>query len=233
MTGNSNGMSIRVMAGASAQPGLDDVAAAFLRDTGHPVEILYNTGARGRQRIETGEPFDVIVLAEDSLKAHLADRVEAGTASLGSAGGIGVVVRIGAPLPDIASADSMKRELLAADAVLFTSEMTGQYIEKMIERLGIREQVMAKAVRSDNPIDHIRKVAEGRGRDIGFLPFNAARRCHGRELILVGPLPPEIQYSYQLVAATLLAGANREVARQFVEFCGGPGRALLAPYGFK
>src|ERR1700726_1842047 len=63
--------------------------------------------------------------------------------------GIGVVVKAGAPLPDISSVEAFKRTLLAAKSVAYIDPAAGGssgiYVGRLWERLGTAAAINAKA----------------------------------------------------------------------------------------
>src|SRR5262249_2485961 len=58
--------------------------------------------------------------------------------------GVGVVIRDGAPKPDISTTDALKRALLEADSVIYNRASSGLYIEGLLQRLGLAEKIQAK-----------------------------------------------------------------------------------------
>jgi molybdate transport system substrate-binding protein len=223
---------ISVMSGGAAEPGLDFVAAAFRKKTGHTVRITYNIGTQAIKRMDAGEVVDVVVATSDSIGQNFrpAGKVEAGGVSIGRVG-LGVMVRPGAPLPDLSGAEALKRTLLQADSLLYTIEASGLRIDEMIRKLGIHAQVEARIERFQNGPDLIDRVLKGKGREFGFLPITAILKQKDTGLTLVGPLPAEVQHYLELVAVPSTHTANREVAWEFVRFCGEQGKPLLAAHG--
>ena len=71
--------------------------------------------------------------------------------------GIGVAVREGAPKPDISSVDAFKSMLLSVKSVTYAPEgATGEHLAKVLDRLGIAEQVKAKT--KPNAPDRVAQV---------------------------------------------------------------------------
>jgi len=222
------GMEISVLSGGAAEPGLDLVAAAFQKETGHAVRIAYNMGAEGPRRMDAGDVFDVVVGGSRSLTGRLAGRVEAGAVNIGRVG-LGVMVRPGAPMPDISSAEALKRALLEAECVLYTTGTSGVYIERMLGKLGIFEQVEAKTTRFPHGPELMDRVLAGTGREFAFLPvtFIQSRKA----VKFVGPLPEEVQHYIEFMAVPTLQSRNKEAAWAFVRFCAGAGKPLLVANG--
>ncbi len=225
---------ITVLSGGSAEPGLDFVAAAFQKETGHAVKIAYNLGAEGRKRMDDGVVFDVVVQSSETLKRNfrVTGKVEEGGISIGRVG-LGVMVRPGAPLPDISSAEALKHAVLEAQSILYTTETSGQHIEGMLKKMGIFEQAEAKTTRYPHGPELMDRVLRGQDKEFAFLSINAIRTYKEKGLVLVGPLPEEVQYYYDFVAVPSTNSTNKEVAWQFVRFCGGPGKPLLVANGIK
>ena len=138
---------ITVLSGGAIEPGLKAEAAAFEKQTGHKVEITFNTTPQMRKRVDDGGTFDVIVAPPEALAEFArAGKVEAGGVSLGRVGS-GVAVRQGAPMPAIATADDIRKAVLDAESIVFNRASTGLYFEKLLKEWGIYDQVEGKAVR--------------------------------------------------------------------------------------
>ena len=59
---------------------------------------------------------------------------------------MGVAIRAGLPKPDISTPEALKKALLAAKSITFTKTgASGIHFMKVADRLGIAEQVNAKA----------------------------------------------------------------------------------------
>ena len=86
-------------------------------------------------------------------------------ASISPSPSIGVAVRRGAAAPDIGTVEALKATLLAAKSVMYSKTgISGVYMPKLLEKLGIAEQIAPKAV---NPVLRHRRRGAGarRSRD--------------------------------------------------------------------
>jgi len=98
-------------------------------------------------RLQRGEPADVVIMVgyalDDLIKQGKVipdSRVELADSR------IGMVVRDGAPKPDIESEAALKETLLHARSIAYSDSASGVYIEReLFKRLGIEEQVKTKA----------------------------------------------------------------------------------------
>jgi len=224
---------ITVLSAGAIQPGLAAAAAALEKQTGHAVKITYATAPQIAARVGGGETFDVViappaVLDELANAGKLGDRLSVGRV------GVGVAVRAGAPVPDISSAEALKRSLLAAESLVFNRASTGMYVETLLKNMGIYEQVEGKTTRyADGTAVH-EHVLKGQGREMEFgaIPDILLHRDEG--LRLVGPLPAEVQNYTYYAAAPMTAAPSAEVARTFVRFLGSAAaKALFTASGIE
>jgi len=215
---------IRVISGGAFKQVLNALAARYHNETGNALDIAYRTVGQHLASIRGGrENFDVAILTPTAID----DLVKEGKIVPGSRAdlaktGIGVVVKTGTPLPDVSTVDAFERALLAAKTVAFIDPKAGGssgiYVEALLQRLGIADQINAKAVlvHGGAVADH---VAEGEA-EIGLHQISEILAVAG--VTLAGPLPAPIQ-NYTVYAAGLGASAaNGAAARALIEFLSGP-----------
>src|SRR5258708_30937371 len=95
-TGAAMAAELRVLSAGAVEPGLWAAAAAFQKQSGHDVNIAFNTAPEIRKRIGAGEAFDVLIAPPAALAEFAgAGKVAAERANLGRVG-MGVAVRPGA-----------------------------------------------------------------------------------------------------------------------------------------
>src|SRR5882762_6462316 len=230
IAGGSMAAEIRVLSAGAVEPGLRAAAAAFQKQSGHSVNIAFNTAPEIRKRIGAGEAFDVVIAPPAALD-EFAGKVTADRANLGRVG-LGVAVRPGAAVPDISSADALKRSVLAAESIVFNRASTGIYLENLLKKMGVYEQVEAKTTRYPDAAAVMEHVLKGKGKEIGFGPVTEILLHSGKGLKLVGPLPPEVQNYTSYSAAPMTAAANAELARVLVRYLGSPeSKALFVGAG--
>lgn len=208
---------INVLSGAAVEPGLVAAADIFRKRTGNSVKIAYATTPEIRRLFAAGAAPDVVIAPPAALdELAKSGKVDgAARASLGRVG-VGVVIRDGAPKPDISTTDALKRAVLDADSVIYNRASSGLYVEGLLQRLGLAEQIQAKTTRYIGT-DMIEPLIKGKGKQIGFMPVAQILNCRGRGLQLVGPLPAEIQ-SYTTYAAA--PAPKSEGGLTFVRFLG-------------
>ena len=97
-------------------------------------------------QVRRGVPADVVILAREGLRDLIADHFTvAGTDRDLGRSIIGMVVRAGAPKPDISTVDKLRSVLLAAKSVAMSSSTSGVYLTTtLFPKLGIAEQMAPK-----------------------------------------------------------------------------------------
>ncbi len=231
-TGAAVAAEIRVLSAGAVEPGLRAAAAAFRKQSGHGVDITFNTAPEIRKRIAGGDAFDVVIAPPAALDEFAgAGRVTAERVNLGRVG-LGVAVRPGAAVPDISSSEALKRSVLQAESIVFNRASSGIYLENLLKKMGVYEQVEARTTRYTDAAAVMEHVLKGKGREIGFGPVTEILQHREKGLKLVGPLPPEVQNYTSYSAAPMTAAANAELARVLVRYLGSPeSKALFAGAG--
>ena len=140
---------IKVYSTIGVQAALEELAPKFEKASGHKLAITWATAAILVKRVQGGETADLLILTRQSLDAL----VKSGKASAGSdatfaSSGIAVVVKKGATKPDISTPEAFKRTLLAAKSIAYSNPeyggASGVYFAKLLERMGIADQMKAK-----------------------------------------------------------------------------------------
>ncbi len=223
---DASAVEIKVLTGGAFKQVLLALVPEFEKQTGHKVIIENETVGALTKRIEGGEVFDVAVLtprAVDDLTAK--GKFAAGSRQNLARVGVGVVVKDGTPKPDISSVDAFKKSLLAAKSVAYIDPAAGGssgiYVSGLLDKLGIAAEVKPKAklIHGGAVAEHI---ARGEA-EVGIHQISEILPVKG--IVLVGPLPAEIQ-NYTVYAAGLGANAKQaEAAKALIKALTGPAAA--------
>jgi molybdate transport system substrate-binding protein len=213
-----------VVSGGAFKQVLTALAAQYEKETGNKLDITYQTVGQHLTLIRGGkEEFDVAVLTPEAIDNLAKEgKVVPGTRADLAKVGVGVVVKAGAPLPDISTVDAFKRTLLAAKSVAYIDPKAGGssgiYVAGLLERLGIAGEINAKAklIQGGAVAEHI---ADGEA-EIGIHQISEILPVHG--VVLVGPLPPEIQNFTVYAAGVGAAAKDGATASALVKFLSGP-----------
>jgi molybdate transport system substrate-binding protein len=225
VAGRARADEIRVMTSGAFTAAFLELTPAFERATRNTIATTYG-GSMGSapdaipNRLRRGEPADVVIMAAEALD----DLIRQGKVVAGSRvdlvrSSIGMAVRAGAPRPDISSVDALKRTLLQAKSIAYSSSASGVYLStELFQRLGIADQIRAKSKRIDSgPVGAA--VARGEA-EIGFQQMSELLPVPGIDY--VGPLPPGAQ-RVTVFAAGVAAGARAPAAaRALITFLASP-----------
>src|SRR5438105_11434468 len=154
---------LKVIAGGSMMAPLNQLSPEFEKTTGHKLSIHFDSTPNIIARVNSGTPFDVVVVPVDVFKdAAARTRFASGPTIDVARVGYGVIVRSGAPKPDISTSDAFKKAMLAAPSVAFLpASAAGAHITKVFERLGIAEEMKAKTKAQASPGQIPQTVAGG------------------------------------------------------------------------
>jgi molybdate transport system substrate-binding protein len=213
-------MNITVMASAAFKEAYLELVPGFERGSGHTVANLWVPSVQMMNRLKGGEKVDLVILSAESL----AELARAGIISERfdiAKSGVGVAVKAGAPKPDISSGDAVKRAVLAAKGVAYSTGPSGIYLAGLFQRMGIADQIQSKVrVVQGEPAGGV--VARGEA-EIAFQQVSELLPVPGIEL--VGPLPPDIQKITVFSAGLHVAANAPDAARTLVAYLKAPAAA--------
>ncbi|OGA45170.1 MAG: hypothetical protein A3G25_20945 [Betaproteobacteria bacterium RIFCSPLOWO2_12_FULL_63_13] len=210
---------IKVMQSAAFREAYLELAPEFERTTGHRLVTLWVPSVQMLNRLKGGETVDVVILSSSSLD----ELIDAGMIARDSKvdlarSGVGVAVRAGAPRPDISSANAVKRALLAAKGIAYSTGPSGIFLAGLFERMGIAEQLKPKLKQvQGEPAGGV--VARGEA-DLAFQQVSELLPVAGIDL--VGPLPPDIQKITTFAAGLGIAAKEPDAGRALIRFLNAP-----------
>ncbi|CAI8812274.1 substrate-binding domain-containing protein [Pseudomonas sp. MG-9] len=171
-------------------------------------------------RLARGEHADVVIMvgyALDDLikqgKVDPASRVELADSR------IGLVVREGAPKPDISSVDGLKKTLLDAQSVAYSDSASGVYIEQQLfKKLGVEDQLKPKAKMVPKvPVGSV--VATG-DYQLGFQQVSELLPVPG--VSFVGKIPESVQSVTRFAAGIPVGAQHPKEAKALLDYLAAP-----------
>ena len=239
MNGAAWAADVHVMISAGFYGAYAELAPAFERATGH--HLLTTRGPSVGDspeaiptRLAKGETADVVIL-DDASADELGRRglVQPDTKVEFARSQIGMVVRAGAPPPDIGSVAAFRDVLLAAKSIAYSDSTSGTYLATtLFGKLGVAEQVAGKSrkVRGPPSGEPVAAVVARGDAEIGFQQVSELLHVPG--VTLVGPIPAELQPRFAYSGALTTAVKEPDAARALIRFIASPeAAATLAKAG--
>jgi molybdate transport system substrate-binding protein len=138
--------------------------------------------------------------------------------------GVAVGVKAGAPKPDISSTEALKKTLLAAKSIGYSTGPSGNIVLRLFERLGVLDRIKPKMKQTPTGVFVGSIIASG-DVEIGFQQVSELSQFAGVDY--VGPLPADIQ-EYTTFSSGILKGTKQaEPARALVRFLTAPEAAPI------
>ena len=216
---------IKVLSTQAVEGAYRELVPSFEKASGHKVTTTFTGTLDAQKRIAAGETYDVIIMAGPAID----DLIKSGKIAPGSRvdlarSGVGVAVRAGAPKPDIHSTEALKKTLLAAKSIGYSSGPSGVYLTDLFRRLGIADQITSKLKQTPTGVFVGSILARGEV-EIGFQQVSELTHYPGIDY--VGPLPADIQTVTVFSSGTQIGAKTVDAAKAWITFLTSPAAAAV------
>jgi molybdate transport system substrate-binding protein len=221
----ANAAEIKVVSTQATQEAYLELVAQFEKATGHKVTTVFSGTLNVQKRLADGEPYDLIIMSAPALD----DQIKQGRAVPGSRidfaqSGTGLAVRKGAPKPDIRSTDALKKTLLSAKSIGYSTGPSGLYMLTVFEKLGIADQVKGKLKQTPSGVFVGTLIASGET-EVGFQQISEL--VHFAGIDYVGPLPGDLQRMTMFSTGIHTAAKQSDAAKALVKHLTAPAAAPI------
>jgi molybdate transport system substrate-binding protein len=215
---------IKVISAGAVRALISGMIDEYSKQTGHKFD--FTTGPTGllRDVIASGQHADLIIASAPLMgELEKTGKMTAGSRTDLGRVGLGVVVREGAPVPDVSTPEALKQVLVNAKSIAYTDPKLGGtsviHLMKLAERFGITEAVVKKGVLATGGDDASEKVAHGQA-EIAVTLISEILPIKGAKL--AGVLPGDTQLWTVYASAIPLSSKEPAHARAFIA-------ALMSP----
>ncbi len=233
---------VSLYAAAGVKAPAEEIIQAFELQTGHKVTRLYDTAGEAEVRFVANSQSGVLITTEVRIKNASAaggKLVSGVTRRVGDTlAGVAISKKFkangtAAGLMDIGLAADLKRVLLAANRIAFSDPARGAtvgvHFMQVIEKLGIKDAVMAKAVIAKDGIETMKLVASG-AVDIGITQMSEILQSD--RSLLLGAFPVELELATRY--SSWISSDSSAAVKSFADaFASDEGRKLLAKHGLR
>ena len=214
---------IKVLSTRATEELYRELVPQFETASGHKVTTTFTGTQDVQKRIAAGETYDVVIMVDTAIDGYIrSGKVMPGSRVDIARSVIGAGVRAGLPKPDIGSVESLKKALLAARSIGYSTGPSGDYVVDLLRKMGIAEAVKSKLKQAPSTVLVGSIIASGEA-EIGFQQANELSHFPGVDYL--GPLPPELQESSRRSGGIMARSRVMEAAKALLEFLSGPAAA--------
>jgi len=199
---------------------LKELATAYTRAGGAPVDARAAGGVDVAKRVRAGEAVDVVVLASNVIDELIAEGYVVGERIDIVRSGVGIAVPSGRARPQVSTEANVRDAVLAAKTLSFSTGPSGTYLQKLFERWGILGTVKDRILIPPPGVPVGSFVAEGRA-DLGFQQLSELINVAGIDVL--GPLPASIQTMTVFSGGVTAASPSAVAARDLLASMAAPG----------
>ena len=224
MPAGASAAEIKALATIALQSAMEDLAPRFEKASGHKVTITFGLGVAMVKRVQDGEAADLLLTPRSGIDGLIkAGKVEPGSDISLARSSVGVAVRKGAPKPDISTPEALRRALIAAKSISYSNPAfggaSGVHFAKVLERLGIAEEMKAKTKFPPEGGFAARLLSAGEA-ELAVQQIGELISVPGVELL--GPLPGDLQSVTTFAAAIPSAAHQPDAARALIKYLQSP-----------
>jgi molybdate transport system substrate-binding protein len=223
LPGVAEAVEIKVLSTQATEQAYRELVPQFEKASGHTVTTIFTGTLDVQKRIAAGETYDLILMAGPAIDEFIkSGTIVAGTSVDIARSGVGVAVRSGALKPDIASTQAVRKTLLAAKSIGYSTGPSGVYLAGLFQRLGVAEEIKGKLKQTPTGTFVGSIVASGEA-EIGFQ--QVSELLHFPGIDFVGPLPADIQQITVFSTGMQVGAKQVEAANAWVKFLTAPAAA--------
>jgi molybdate transport system substrate-binding protein len=199
---------------------LGELSAAYERRSGCAAVIESVGGVDAARRVQAGEPFDVVFLASGAVEKLIAGgRVVAGSKVDLFDSGVAVAVRAGAPRPEIGTEDALRRAVLAAPSIGYSTGPSGVALMRLFERWGIAAEIQKRIVQAPPGVPVGSLAAKG---EVALAFQQLSELMHLEGIDVIGPLPAAVQITTTFSGGVCAGSPRQEDVRLMLDYMASP-----------
>jgi molybdate transport system substrate-binding protein len=220
----AQGTELVVVVSDGMKPSVEELVPQTEHAIGRKLSVQYNSSKNIREKIQSGESFDVAILTTDIIDDLIKQgKIAAGSRTEIARTGMGVGVRAGAAKPDVSTPEALKRALVNAKSISFNpSGASAPHIYNIFEHLGIADSMKPKLMLDPEAGRPQMNVADGKA-DLVITLIPEIKFFKGVEL--AGPVPADLQSYISFGAGVASNTKNADAGKALIKFITSPAAA--------
>jgi molybdate transport system substrate-binding protein len=210
---------ITVYSSIGVRSAAEQLFRKFEKENSCPLAVTWGTAPMLVARIEAGETADVLILSRAGIDALQKRGKVAASSDVTLAGsGVAIAVKADAPKPDISTPEALKATLLKARSIAYSEPAaggaSGVYFAKLLERMGIAEQMKPKTKYPPAGGFSGELILTG---EAELAVQQKPELLHVAGIEIVGFLPGDLNVVTEFVAGIMAGSKNAEMSRALIQ----------------
>ena len=225
LSGAAGAAEIKVLSTQATEEAYKELVPQFEKASGQKVTTVFTGTLDALKRLGNGEAYDLLIMARQQIdELSQSGKVVGGSRTDIAKSGVGAAVGKGKPKPDISTVDALKRSLLAAKSIGYSTGPSGIYVVTMFQKMGVADEIKSKLKQTPTGVFVGSIIASGEA-EIGFQQVSELSFFPGVDY--VGPIPAEVQL-ITVFSAGIPAGTKQaDAAKALVSFVTAPAAAAV------
>jgi len=216
--GGVHAAELTLLSPQAMKPALSELIPQFERISGRKITVVYAAGSIHVKNIQDEQTADVAILSPDQIEElQESNKIVEDSVTRIAKAELGLIVRKGAPKPDMGTVRTLRHTLLAATAIALgdpDNSVSGEYFTELIERLQIADAVKPKIKTFATAPEALQAVANGEA----DLAVGVVSTANGPETELAGVLPAQAKKINSYSAGILTGGHQTQAAKELIAF---------------
>jgi len=196
------GEDVKIYAAAALKAPLADIVSQYEAATGNKVTFVLDTAGATEQRFREDPQAGLLITTVPVINdAEKAGRLKAGTIYRLGASLAGIAFSPGSPKPDISTPEKLRAALLSAKRIAFSDPARGAtvgiHFMKVIDSLGVKDEVLRKSTVAKDGIETMRLVREEKY-DLGVTQISEILQANRNAVAGAFPKEFELATTYSL-----------------------------------
>lgn len=220
MSSAADAAEIKLLASGATKEACLDLIPAFEKSSGHKVVATWAGTVDIKKRMAAGDVYDVVIVAAPEVDAFIAQgKIAQGSRTDLMKSSVGIAIRAGTAKPDIGSSEALKKTLLTAKSIGYSTGPSGVYMASLFERMGIADQLKLK-LKQVPPGERIGNVIAKGEAEIGFQ--QVSELIHEPGIEYLGPLPADVNKVTVFAAGIHSGSPDTTGAKALIQYLTSP-----------